>query len=1089
MTRSLTPVMLAVSLSLAFPAAAAPPAAPGNLSASPTAPGQVTLSWSPSAGATGYRVYRNVDDVVAFAYPITFRIVPGTPIVATPTATALVDAGLPPLVRQFYAVTAVNADGESSVSLVVPQVRVLVTAPPDAPIFGMADYHAHQFANLAFGKELVWGKAFDPLDAPGSYNHSLPFCNVVHGAGGVDDFIGAALDGHLGHLVGGSDASWATRFDGWPAFDSHTHQALHYRWLERAFEGGLRLMVMHAVNNELLCRANSPLAPSCADMPTVDEQLQAAKDLEAFIDARAGGPGRGWYRIVRSAAEARHVINDGKLAVVLGIEVDALFGCSQGATCTEAQVQQGLDHYRALGVRHVFPLHVFDNGFGGAALYDDLFDLGNRLLNGTYFSKRECAPEGYHYKAEPPDLLGTALGSLLLIGTPPVTAYEAECSARGLTPLGEALVRGLMARRMIVDVDHMSAHTTDAVLSLAEAADYAGICSGHTGLLVTSSGNKASEGQKTAGQLARIRALSGAVAPILAQGGRATAAHPHGIVAQVGTTVPNDCGGSSKTFAQTYLAAVEAMGGPAVAGVGFGSDFNGLAGEPGPRFGPKGCPGDQSAAAQAGRISYPFPIFAPPGVASAGHLGKSLEPPRRVGGFLGSNATDAPWDYNEDGLAHVGLLPDFVEDLRRAGLSDAQLQPLFRSAEAYLRMWERAEATPSDPPTASHSFAPPPGPSGWNGSTVVLSIAAAPGSAPVDRIEWSAAGAQPSAPASVPGAAASVAVSAEGVTTVTYQAVDAAGNRSALATATVRVDATPPAVACQGADGLWHAGNVSLACTASDPLSGLASAGDARFTLATSVAAGAEEPSARTGSRSVADAVGNTALAGPIAGNMVDRRAPAISIYAPSGGVFRVNETVLASYACTDGGSGVATCSGPVANGAAVGTGSPGRHVFTVRATDRVGNGAHASARYAVTYRICPLHRQGKAKHPGSTVPVKLRLCDASGANLSSPAVTITATALVNGAGAVLGLPRDAGNANPGLIFRYDPSLAGYIFNLKTDRHCAGARALRFTVSGDPLDHDLPIAMDCRGGDGREGRDRDDHGGGDGHGDRDGQGE
>ncbi len=38
------------------------------------------------------------------------------------------------------------------------------------------------------------------------------------------------------------------------------------------------------------------------------------------------------------------------------------------------------------------------------------------------------------------------------------------------------------------------------------------------------------------------------------------------------------------------------------------------------------------------------------------------------------------------------MLPELIEDVRRDGVTDAELEPLFRSAEGYLRMWERAEA-------------------------------------------------------------------------------------------------------------------------------------------------------------------------------------------------------------------------------------------------------------------------------------------------------------------------------------------------------------------------------------------------------------
>ncbi len=40
---------------------------------------------------------------------------------------------------------------------------------------------------------------------------------------------------------------------------------------------------------------------------------------------------------------------------------------------------------------------------------------------------------------------------------------------------------------------------------------------------------------------------------------------------------------------------------------------------------------------------------------------------------------------------HIGLLPELIEDVRRDGVSDAELEPLFKSAEGYLRMWEKAE--------------------------------------------------------------------------------------------------------------------------------------------------------------------------------------------------------------------------------------------------------------------------------------------------------------------------------------------------------------------------------------------------------------
>jgi hypothetical protein len=49
------------------------------------------------------------------------------------------------------------------------------------------------------------------------------------------------------------------------------------------------------------------------------------------------------------------------------------------------------------------------------------------------------------------------------------------------------------------------------------------------------------------------------------------------------------------------------------------------------------------------------------------------------------------FDVNIDGVAHYGMLPDLLQDLRNVGLTASDLAPLFRSAEDYIRMWEKAE--------------------------------------------------------------------------------------------------------------------------------------------------------------------------------------------------------------------------------------------------------------------------------------------------------------------------------------------------------------------------------------------------------------
>jgi len=49
------------------------------------------------------------------------------------------------------------------------------------------------------------------------------------------------------------------------------------------------------------------------------------------------------------------------------------------------------------------------------------------------------------------------------------------------------------------------------------------------------------------------------------------------------------------------------------------------------------------------------------------------------------------WDYNREGMAHIGMVPDFFQALKKAGASTQQLNALFLSAEHFAQMWEKCE--------------------------------------------------------------------------------------------------------------------------------------------------------------------------------------------------------------------------------------------------------------------------------------------------------------------------------------------------------------------------------------------------------------
>ncbi|MEO8602723.1 MAG: hypothetical protein ABI629_09110, partial [bacterium] len=330
-----------------------------------------------------------------------------------------------------------------------------------------------------------------------------------------------------------SNLGWPL-FNGWPNYSTTTHQQTYYKWLERAWQGGLRLIVNHAVSNEALCKGSKHvrsvgLYSGCEDsMASIDAQIAATYDLQAFIDSQAGGPGKGWFRIVTTPDEAGAVIEQGKLAVVIGIEVDNLFNCKLGE-CTPAYVQQEVDKYYAMGVRHIFPVHNFENAFGAPSTWQDILNPGNKVSEGQWLTAEECSDEGYTFKLKKPfsDKPGIiqplldfwAFGHLFEPPGEPDGGFEraypqtATCNSHGLSNLGSVLVESLMAKGITIDIDHLSNKGIDELVEIAEARTppYP-LVAGHVVLFDRHLAKIRHERMRTRAQLEKIKALGGMIA-------------------------------------------------------------------------------------------------------------------------------------------------------------------------------------------------------------------------------------------------------------------------------------------------------------------------------------------------------------------------------------------------------------------------------------------------------------------------------------------------------------------------------------------------------------------------------------------------
>jgi microsomal dipeptidase-like Zn-dependent dipeptidase len=526
-----------------------------------------------------------------------------------------------------------------------PEIEVNVTGEPrkgpspDAPVTGLVEGHLHHMAFEFLGGGAHCGRPWHRFGAPSALEDCVDHAATV-GCGAI---LETALSGSTCHAADG----WPT-FSGWPRQEHLTHEQTYYKWVERAYRAGLRIFVNLLVENRVLCElyplgpGGSPLTKnSCDEMDSVRLQVQRAHALEDYIDAQNGGPGKGWYRIVDDPVEARHVINDGKLAVVLGMEVSEPFGCrlmlpAQMNICTNQMVDDGIDELYDLGIRQLELINKFDNGLAGVAgdsgTTGVITNTGNLFSTGSAWDLEHCddpvnhdhSPEGVHNVDES---IANGLHALLPSGLPALPIYPAppHCNQLGLSTFGERAVRRIADKGMIFDPDHMSVIARNSALDVAESENYPGLISSHS--------------WSTDNALPRIYSAGGVVTPYA---------------------------GDSQSFVDQWRH-IHDHGYDDLSpffGIGYGADMNGF-----------GSQGDPRGAGAPNPVTYPFKSF---DCTTTIHQQRSGQ---------------RTYDINVDGVAHYGLYPDWIEDLRKLAGQEI-INDLAMGAEAYLRTWEAATGTP-----------------------------------------------------------------------------------------------------------------------------------------------------------------------------------------------------------------------------------------------------------------------------------------------------------------------------------------------------------------------------------------------------------
>ncbi len=523
---------------------------------------------------------------------------------------------------------------------------------PASQVSGTIDAHTHVTAFEFLGGDFHCGRPWDQYGIA----FALPNCaKDEQGSNGlVESFLDYGQPAHPHDTVG-----WPT-FHAWPSPTDLAEEGDYYTGIERAWKAGLRVMVTQLVDNEALCMLMTTRHNPCNDMQSVLIQARDLRALQDYVDAQSGGPGRGFFRIVTNPFQARQVVNQGKLAVVEGIEVSDLFNCGEFLgvpKCDRAQVDAGLKQVRGLGVSTFFPIHKFDNAFGGTKMDAGetgvLVNAGNHLETGHFWSIKTCTgPEHDSTQLTAPGtsglpglttLMNTA-GRRLLPALPggvpqpglpvlpaglptsqlPVYPPPPHCNTRGLTDLGAYLINQMIKQHFIVELDHMDAKTADAALSIIEAHNYSGVISAHSW----------DSPQENAG----IYKVGGFVTPI-------AGASPASFVSQWQAT--------QKIRNKRFFNGL---------GFGYGADMNGLA--------------EESQPDTSNPISYPFKSFD----------GKVT--------FSREQWGQRTFDLNRDGVANYGMFADWLQELQQIG-GRPLMSDMFHGAEAYLEMWERAYGVPA----------------------------------------------------------------------------------------------------------------------------------------------------------------------------------------------------------------------------------------------------------------------------------------------------------------------------------------------------------------------------------------------------------
>ena len=500
---------------------------------------------------------------------------------------------------------------------------------------GFADMHAHPRGDLAYGEELFYGAPY------GNISVAMGNCKADHSARGIGNKHGNLFRKILAQQTERQNcAEWKDGKEGypdfatWPGWCSILHQQMWVDWIERTHKGGLNIMVALAVSSHCIASAAKTKGPQ-DDEQVLLNCIQGIKDLVEHSS---------FMEIALTPSDVRRIVANGKLAVILGSEMDNIgnfyspqdhYKADFNAIPNNKQIQGELDKLWDLGIRYIFPVHLNNTVFGGSAIMISTLNVANKFTTSSEFipEQVDTKESGIVFHLQNPIVGLNAVAKMFMPFLLPENVNPGRKgnytfwdtlpgfghrNSLGLTASGRLGITYMMKKGFLIDIDHMSEKMANEVLELALANNYP-VNSGHNGLR----GDAGNENGRTLKQYAQLK--------------------------QSGGMVGLGHGKSARDFVKTYREVAQIMG---YTNMAIGTDVGG--------FSP--LPQRDSSIT----IVYDSSLTR-------------------------CKTGNRTWDINTDGVAHYGLLPDYIRSWNAGGMTAREKKTFMSSAEHFTRMWEKCE--------------------------------------------------------------------------------------------------------------------------------------------------------------------------------------------------------------------------------------------------------------------------------------------------------------------------------------------------------------------------------------------------------------